>query len=129
MLGLTEIALLYLPMSIPYVWAGNDVQTGLDCSGFVCEISRAAGKLDKRDLNSQGLFEHFSKIAKGSGIAKDSVLFFGKSVDSIVHVSIAINHHQMIESAGEGREQNNKGYVRIRPISWRKDLVAALKVK
>jgi cell wall-associated NlpC family hydrolase len=128
-MGLAEIALLYLPMSIPYVWGGNNIQTGVDCSGFVCEISRAAGKLDKRDLNSQGLFEYFSVNGSGSGIEKNSVLFFGKDVNNIVHVSIAVNRTHMIEAGGEGRENNNEGYVRIRPISWRKDLVAALKVK
>jgi len=128
-LEMADIALIYLPMSIPYVYGGNDIQTGVDCSGFVCEVARAAGKLDKRDLTSQGLYDHFKPTAISSGITKNSLLFYGKSTDKITHVSIALNHDQVIESGGEGREASNKGYVRIRPITWRKDLVAALHLR
>lgn len=29
----------------PYVWGGNDIETGMDCSAFVSECLRSVGKL------------------------------------------------------------------------------------
>lgn len=126
-MDLINIALMLI--GTPYSWAGNDVTTGLDCSGFVCEVSRSVGLLDSRDLTAQGLHNWYSLMGYGSGIQRNSVLFFGKDAANITHVALAINHKLMIEAGGEGRVETDKGYVRIRPITNRKDLVAAIKVK
>jgi cell wall-associated NlpC family hydrolase len=116
-------------LGTPYVWGGNDITTGLDCSGMVCEVMRSTGKLGNNDLNSQGLYNNFKHLAKSSGIKRNSLLFFGASTDKITHVAIAIDKKFLIEAGGEGRIESDKGYVRIRPISNRSDLVAALVLK
>ena len=43
----------------PYVWGGNNVMEGLDCSGYTQVILRAAGLDPKGDQTSQGLYDHF----------------------------------------------------------------------
>ena len=125
-MDLVEIALMFF--GTPYVWGGNYITTGLDCSGFVCEVSRSLGLLGKGDLTAQGLYFYYRDISRGSGIQRNSILFFG-SLEKISHVAIAIDEKLMIEAGGEGRNNTDKGYVRIRPISNRGDLVAAIKVK
>lgn len=125
-MDMAAIALLYL--GTPYVWGGNDITTGVDCSGFVCEVSRSVGLLDKRDLTAAQLYTWYMNYNCSSEISKNSILFFGKSTFEITHVGIAISSYQYIEAGGEGRVNTDKGYVRVRPINWRRDLVAALKV-
>lgn len=108
----------------PYVWGGNDMTTGVDCSGFVCEVARSVGLLGKQDLTAQMLHDRFLNYKPG----KNTILFFGEDTDSITHVAIAINEEYMIEAGGEGRIETDKGYVRIRPISSRIDCVAILEI-
>ena len=62
MLGLADVALLYFGIS--YVWAGNNIESGFDCSGLVSEVSRSIGLLDKRDLRAKDLYKHFKPISK-----------------------------------------------------------------
>ena len=126
-MDLVSIAMIFI--GTPYVWGGNDLTTGVDCSGFVCEVSRSVGLLSSKDLTAQGLYSHYMALSYGSGIKKNSVLFFGKDLNNISHVAIAIDSRLMVEAGGEGRTATDKGYVRIRPITNRRDLVAALKVK
>jgi len=127
MIDLVEIAMIFL--GTPYVWGGNDLTKGVDCSGFVCEVSRSVGLLDKRDLTAQGLYTWYLLQSNKSQLERNSFLFFGKDVHHITHVAIAINEKLMIEAGGEGNQATDKGYVRIRPITNRRDLVAALRVE
>ena len=57
-----------------------------------------------------------------------NLLFYGKNISEITHVAIALDYDQIIESGGEGRIETNDGFVRIRPRSHRKDMVAAIKL-
>lgn len=125
-MDLINVALLLI--GVPYSWGGNSIETGLDCSGFVCEVSRSVGLLDNRDLSAQGLYEWFLKYGSNSAIKRNSILFFGENHNNITHVAIAFNDKLMIESGGEGRIETEKGYVRIRPIKSRKDLRSAISV-
>ena len=113
-------------IGVRYVWGGNTPEQGFDCSGFVCEALRSQNYIGKEDLNSQGLYERFSKIGYASEVRPGSLLFFGSNLDSISHVSIALNKDQMLEAAGEGRQATDNGFVRVRHISTRKDLLAAI---
>ncbi len=106
-----------------YSFGGNVIETGIDCSGLVCESLRSLGFLDKRDLTAQGIYDFFEcKHIPGKG-HRNNILFFGESIANITHVAIAMDYRLMIEAGGEGRIETQKGYVRIRPIENRKDLV------
>jgi cell wall-associated NlpC family hydrolase len=122
-------------IGLPYFYGGNNPLTGFDCSGLVCEGLRAHGLL-YADMTAQGLYDFFISKGKRSQLAMDSLLFFGESRSKITHVSIALNEHTMIE-AGGGNETTTtlsaakaaNAFVRVRPITYRKDLVAVLKIK
>ena len=116
-------------IGVDYQWGGDSVEEGYDCSGFIQEVLSSKGLDPKGDQTAQALYNHF--IAKGKKNAlpsEESLLFFGKSKDKITHVALALNGHQMIEAGGEGRVSTTKGMVRIRPISNRNDLIAAIEI-
>jgi cell wall-associated NlpC family hydrolase len=112
-----------------YIWGGNDAHDGgYDCSGLVLEGLRAIGLWGNSDNSSKGIFVHFrGKAQLASHPTTGDLLFFGKSQQEITHVAVAINHWQMVE-AGGGDSKSNRGMVRVRPIAWRSDLVATLRV-
>ena len=109
-----------------YSWGGNSPEQGYDCSGFVTELMASAGKKPPSRLTSQGIYMYGLQLGLSSVVKRNSLLFFGSSSSLISHVAVAINGHQMVEAAGEGRVQTDLGMVRVRPINSRSDLVGAL---
>lgn len=121
-------------LGVPYKFGSNNINDGgIDCSGFVCELLRAAGELGKEDLSAQGIYERLEGNASLVG-GPGSILFFGESVTKITHVAFALDNYLMIEAGGgDASTQDIKiaakqnAMVRIRTLKWRKDLVASLK--
>lgn len=122
----------------PYIWGGDGsgkCSGGFDCSGLVLECLWAIGKLPKGDLTAQGIHDAImdksGHVVPRMYIAANDLLFFGKDAKHITHVAIAIDNCLMVEAGGGGSKctspANSTGMVRVRPISWRKDLVAALR--
>ena len=112
-------------IGIPYVWGGNDTAAGgMDCSGFALELLRFAGIWSHRqgDASAQDIYNYLLTSPHKRGQGK--LLFFGQSTSTITHVALEwADPSQMIE-AGGGGPTGKKGMIRIRPKSWRKDLVA-----
>ena len=133
---LSEYALKFVGR--PYIWGGDGsgkCAGGFDCSGLALECLQAFGKMPNRDEPAQGIFEELTArkwnyVLFGSE-KPDDVLFFGKDDKRIAHVAIAIGNGLMIEAGGGGSKcktpATSTGMVRVRPISWRKDLVAVLR--
>lgn len=123
----------------PYVWAGDGSGKcggGFDCSGLVLECLLAFGIVPQIDLTAQGLYDILYRQLGWHNAPKgkeksDDILFFGKDTAHITHVAIAIGNSLMVEAGGGGSKcktvATSTGMVRVRPISWRKDLVAALR--
>lgn len=123
----------------PYVWGGDGSgKCGgcFDCSGLVLECLQAFGILPIGDKTAQGIYEALCKkgwvSVPSKAVAHDDVLFFGKDLKHITHVAIAIDNTLMIEAGGGGSKcttpEKSTGFVRVRPISNRKDLVAILRI-
>ena len=134
---LTDLTLEYAKsfLGTPYVWGGQSPQ-GADCSGFVIMVLQAEGLLPaKFDTNAQGLYNLFKDFKTVQNF-RGCLVFYGKSKTKITHVGLCLDDKQMIESGGGNSttvnlsEANKSGaHVRIRPITYRKDLVDVLKVK
>lgn len=106
----------------PYVWGGeSEAEGGYDCSGFVYSVLNKCGMKVPR-TTAQGYSALGKKV---SNIQSADLLYFGKSVNRITHIAIAINSTQMIESQGNSKNtKTNKGKgVSITNISHRNDLV------
>ena len=122
----------------PYIWGGDGsgkCAGGFDCSGLVVECLQAFGILPSGDKTAQGIYTALCKKGWVSvpvkAVAHDDILFFGKDLKHITHVAIAIGGGLMVEASGGGSKSKtaatSTGMVRIRPIAWRKDLVATLR--
>ncbi len=121
-MDLTDYALNFI--GTKYSWGGNTPGEGFDCSSFVCEVLRSK-YTSVPDMTAQQLYHWAKQRSQVSGIQRNSILFFGKSIDQITHVELAANISQTVGAGGEGREETTKGFVRIRNTKYRTDLVAA----
>ena len=134
---LSEYALKFVGR--PYIWGGDGsgkCDGGFDCSGLALECLWAFGVLPNGDLTAQGIYdtlynEHIWASVDKARVKPDDILFFGKGDKHITHVAIAIGNGLMVEAGGGGSKcktpATSTGMVRVRPISWRKDLVAVLR--
>jgi len=127
-------------LHVPYAYGGNGAFVtnlgqrrfgGFDCSGFVIEVLQAFDVVGRGDWTAQGLYWALAhRSSKVESPCTGALVFFGESTDAISHVGLAINGWQMVEAGGgDSRStspENSTGFVRVRPIDWRNDLVGVL---
>ena len=123
-------------LNIPYVWGGNSPLSGWDCSAFVTEILRIEDRIPMfTDFSSQSLYEYLigQKYKKVQEAKFGDIIFFGANTLSITHVSYGMGYGMMAESAGGDRTTRTiedaikrDARSKIRPIRYRKDIVAIL---
>ena len=118
----------------PYRWGGDDPMDGFDCSGLVQEILASLGEDPPGDQTAQALYDYFKSRARRRGAELGALAVFGSGDRHITHVGFCLNESVMLEAGGGGRATTSReaaakqnAYVRIRPISSRKDLVAILR--
>ena len=118
-------------VGLPYRWGGDDMLDGFDCSGLVLELYQSVGILPRGvDMNAAGLwqFPGFERLPQNE-VSFGTLVFFG-DVKAPTHVGFCLNDRLMLE-AGSGDSKTvdrataakQNAYVRVRPISNRKDLV------
>lgn len=126
-MDLVSIALLFI--GTPYVYGGNNITTGLDCSAFALEMLRSVGKWDKSDASAQMIYDKIIVYSSAKySFERNALIFYGKSLTSISHIAISMGDNTVIEAGGEGREPSDKGYVRIRPMDYRSDLLTGIRI-
>lgn len=122
----------YQFIKTPYKFGGGDF-SHFDCSGFVQEAISSVFHLHE-DKNCQSLYL-FYKDKWEERVARGSLLFFGKSLTAITHISIALGDidGSMLEAGGGNQwtrtdedAQKANAFVRIRPIARRKDFLMGL---
>lgn len=117
-----------------YIWGGDDPMKGFDCSGLVIEVLKSCGMLPhKFDTTAQGLYDRFLPIGISSEKTLGSLIFYGKSVKKITHVTLGLDSFRMLEAGGGGSKVltvadaiKHNAFSRIRPIASRSDLVAVI---
>lgn len=118
----------------PYKWGGATPMGGLDCSGLVQIILRAAGEDPQGDQTAQGLYNHFRTNGMVGRIETGSIAFYGKSTETITHVAFCLDRYRIIEAAGGGSKTfsiqdaiDSEAFVKISHIDHRKDFLLAIK--
>ena len=120
----------------PYIWAGNCLVEGADCSGFVSELLKAVGHIPGyADYSSQMMYERLEGKQSLMFAKRNAILLFGKSIDRITHVAVAIDDKLMLEAGGgnittidRDAAIRDNAMVRIRPINNRKDLLGVFEL-
>jgi cell wall-associated NlpC family hydrolase len=128
---LIEYAMCFI--GLPYRWGGDDTIDGFDCSGLVQEILSAVGMDPPGDQTALGLFKHFLQNNVGSIEEPGALAFYGPNINQITHIGFLVDKSLMIEAGGGGSKTTSlaaaaaqNAYVRLRPVRFRKDLVAIL---
>lgn len=83
-------------LGYPYVYGGNDLYTGVDCSGLVQQVLKTFGILMPRTAQAQS--------SVGAWVDEDYIqagdlVFFGASSDVITHVGIYIGDGEIIHAS------------------------------
>lgn len=108
----------------PYKLGGNVPQHGgMDCSAFCLELLRSQKLWGLDDATAKQIYTKFypNRVTYSPSypIHEGDFLFFGEG-DNITHIAYAVGSAAMIEAGGN----DQTGMIRLRPISWRRDLVA-----
>lgn len=88
-------------IGIPYLWGGNTVVDGMDCSGFVRAVYNLCGINIPRTSGEQ--------FRVGRGISADELadgdlVFFGTSEQKISHVGIYVGNNRFVHAPKRGDE-------------------------
>lgn len=121
---------------IPYHYGGDDPISGFDCSGLIVEILKSAGVVAyNADLNAEDLYLLLSAKKIGTRLSSPkagAIVFYG-SHEHITHTGFCINDKLMLSAAGGDATTLSKddailakAFVKLRPIYYRKDFVAAI---
>ncbi len=114
---------------LPYIWGGDDPIRGFDCSGLILELLQAAGVWQGGDATAAQIEAHFKENVAAEPTF-GTLVFFGAGPSAISHIGFCLNATQMIEAGGGDHTCVNaeisaakNAFVRVRPISRRKDVV------
>jgi len=121
---------------IPYKWGGSNPLQGFDCSGLVQEILASIGQDPPGDQTAQSLFDHFNKNGSRDILGLGALAFYGSSIKAIEHVMFMLDDSCAIGANGGTSKVNTfqdaletNAWIKIRPINYRKDLVAVIMPK
>ncbi len=94
-------------LGTPYVWGGNSLSRGVDCSGFVQQVFKAYGYSTPRV--SRDMARKYSAVARSEAKAGDLVFYHNLKTGVVDHVAIYIGNGKIIH-ANNGVEISNVNY-------------------
>lgn len=80
----------------PYVYGGNDLNTGVDCSGLVQQVLKTFGVIVPRTAQAQS---EVGAWVEEEFIQVGDLVFFGTSISSITHVGIYLGNGEIIHAS------------------------------
>lgn len=88
-------------IGIPYLWGGNTVVEGMDCSGFVRAVYNLCGVNIPRTSGEQ--FKAGRSVARDE-LTDGDLVFFGSSEQKINHVGIYVGNNNFVHAPRRGEE-------------------------
>ena len=113
-----------------YSW-GGDSPAGFDCSGFVCEILKRAGLIERKsDYTAQGLWDIFKNNIVNIPYAGCLVFYYADNDPAkAIHVELLINDYQSIGASGGGSKTTTRedairdnAFIKERPFNSRSNI-------
>lgn len=104
--NMIDFAMKYL--GTPYVWGGNSLTRGVDCSGFVKQVFANFGYTEM-PRTSREMAARYSKISASEAKAGDLVFYHNLRTGVVDHVAIYIGNGRIIH-ANNGVEISNVNY-------------------
>lgn len=101
---------------IPYVWGGESLETGADCSGFAWAILKKLGLIDWERTDDKGFRNKGTEVADISQAQPGDILCFNE------HISIYKGNGYMVEALNE-----TKGIVNDRKVTDEKRSVLTIR--
>lgn len=105
--NMIDFAMKYL--GTPYVWGGNSLTKGVDCSGFVKQVFTQFGYGANMPRVSRDMASKYTKISASEAKAGDLVFYHNLRTGVVDHVAIYIGNGKIIH-ANNGVEISNVNY-------------------
>lgn len=89
-------------LGLRYVWGGQSLTSGADCSGFVRAVYKKCGvNLSKLDRTSQGMAsQSYGRSVSYSDLKPGDLVFYANSRGVVDHVAMYIGNGQVIHESG-----------------------------
>lgn len=97
-------------LGTPYVWGGNSLTKGVDCSGFVQQVFKKYGYSTPRV--SRDMAKKYSKVSASEAKPGDLVFYHNLKTGVVDHVAIYMGNGKIIHSCN-GVEISNVNYRKV----------------
>jgi len=84
-------------LNAPYVWGGQDIETGFDCSGFVSHVYRKAAGIDLR--GNAASMAKAGRIVNKSEVLTGDLVFFNTTGKPASHVGIYVGDNKFVHAS------------------------------
>ena len=113
-------------LGTPYQWGGDDPMAGFDCSGFIIEILKSVGLIQRSlDMTAAGIYRHFKELGCLETVPASCRLAFWKVINTgrIRHIEFCIDEVHTIGASGGGSATisvkeaiKRNAYIKVRKI-------------
>jgi len=86
-------------LGTPYVWGGNSLTKGVDCSGFVQQVFKAYGYTTPRV--SRDMAKKYKTVSASEAKAGDLVFYHNLKTGVVDHVAIYMGNGKIIHACND----------------------------